>query len=82
MRRRARGAHVPNNQTAARVGCVDKLTGDPFNPKPKSGTAIGSSGLPVDLQWGVRARSNVNIDEAPGDEVPEPVATQQRLARD
>ena len=33
---------------------------------------------PVDLQWGARASPNVNIDEAPGDEVPEPVATQNR----
>ena len=33
--------------------------------------------LPVDLQWGTRASPNVNIDEAPGDEVPEPVATQK-----
>ena len=60
------------------IRCVDKLTSDPFNPKPKSATAIGSGDLPVDLQWGARANPNVNIDEALRDEVREPVATQQR----
>ena len=45
---------------------ADKLTGDLFNNKPKSGTAMGSGNLPVDLQWSTRARPNVNIDEAPG----------------
>ena len=52
--------------------------GDPFNPKPKSAIVIGRSNLPFDLQWSARASPNVNIDEAPGDEVPEPVTTQRR----
>ena len=54
----------------SRRECVDKLTNDPFNPKPKSATVTGSSDLPVDLQWGARTSPNVNIDEAPEDEVP------------
>ena len=60
---------------------VDKPTGDPFNPKSKSATVIGSSNLPVDLQWSERASQDVNIGEAPGDEVSEPVATQKTLER-
>ena len=39
---------------------------------------MGSGDLPVDLQWSARASPNVDIDEAPGDEVPEPAATQKR----
>ena len=57
---------------------VDKLTGNPFNPKAKSSTVMVSGDLPVDLQWGTRASPNVNIDEAPRDEAPEPAATQKR----
>ena len=38
---------------------------------------MGSSNLPVDLQWSERASPNVNIDEALGDEVRELVATQK-----
>ena len=78
------GAQLPNNQTTARVSQIwrgeyfDKLTGGPFNPKPKSATAIGSSDLPVDLQWSTRASPNVNSDEAPGDRVPDSAATQSR----
>ena len=61
--------------------CVDKLTGDLFNPKPKSSTAMGSGDFPVDVQWCTRASPNINLDEAPGDEVPEPVATQKRWSK-
>ena len=43
---------------------VDKLSGDPFNPKPKTSMAVGPGELPVDLQWGARASPNVNVDEA------------------
>ena len=57
---------------------VDKLSGDPFNPKPKTSMAVGPGELPVDLQWSTRASPNVNVDEAPGDRAPEPAATQQR----
>ena len=57
---------------------VDKLSGDPFNPKPKTSMAVGPGELPVDLQWGTRASPNVNVDEAPGDRAPEPAATQKR----
>ena len=57
---------------------VDKLMGDPFNPEPKSSTAMGSGDLPVDPEWGTRASPNVNIDEALGDEVLEPAATKKR----
>ena len=57
---------------------VDKLSGDPFNPKPKNSMAAGPGELPVDLQWGTRASPNVNVDEAPGDRAPEPAATQKR----
>ena len=32
----------------------------------------------MDLQWGARASPKANIDEAPGDEVPEPLATHKR----
>ena len=57
---------------------VDKLSGDPFNPKPKTSMAVGPGELPVDLQWGTRASPNVYVDEAPGDRAPEPAATQKR----
>ena len=57
---------------------VDKLSGDPFNPKPKTSMAVGPGELPVDLQWGAGASPNVNVDEAPGDRAPEPAATQKR----
>ena len=57
---------------------VDKLSGDPFNPKPKTSMAVGPGELPVDLQWGTRASPNVNVDEAPRDRAPEPAATQMR----
>ena len=53
-----------------RAEFVDKLTGDPFNPKSKSATVIGCSNLPVDLQWSERASPNVNIDDAPGTRCP------------
>ena len=52
---------------------------DPFNPKSKSATVVDSGKLPVDLQWSERVSPNVNVDEAPKEEVPEPVATQKRL---
>ena len=45
---------------------VDKLSGDPFNPKPKTSMAVGPGELPVDLQWGTRTSPNA-------------AATQQRL---
>ena len=60
---------------------VDRLTGEPFNPKPHSATVMDGGKLPVDLQWSERYSPNVNIDEAPKDEVPEvpgPAATQKR----
>ena len=57
---------------------VDKLSGDPFNPKPKTSMAVGPGELPVDLQWGTRASPNINVDEAPGDRAPKPAATQKR----
>ena len=44
---------------------VDRLTGDPFNPKPKSATVVDTSKLPVDLQWSERVSPNVNVEEAP-----------------
>ena len=44
---------------------VDKLTVEPFNPKPKSATVFESSKLPVDLQWSEQASPEVNIDESP-----------------
>ena len=49
---------------------VDKLTVEPFNPKPKSGTVFDSGDLPVDLRWSERASPNVNINESPKDKVP------------
>ena len=57
---------------------MDRLTGDPFNPKQKSATVVDSGKLPVDLQWSERVSPNVNVDEAPKDEVPEPATTQKR----
>ena len=57
---------------------VDKLSGDPFNPKPKTSMAVGPGELPVDLQWSTRASPKVNVDEAPGDRAQEPAATQKR----
>ena len=59
---------------------VDKLTGDPFNPKPKRATVIGSSLATCQLTCNGASEPapNVNVDEAPGDEVPEPEATQKR----
>ena len=57
---------------------VDKLSGDPFNPKPKTSMAVGPGELPVALQWCTRTSPNVNVDEAPGDRAPEPAATQRR----
>ena len=57
---------------------VDKLSGDPFNPKSKTSMAVGSGELPVDLQWSTRTSPNVNVDEAPGDRALEPAATQKR----
>ena len=57
---------------------VDKLSGDPFNPNPKTSMAVRPGELPVDLQWGMRASPNVNVDEAPRDRAPEPAATQKR----
>ena len=61
---------------------VDKLSGDPFNPKPKTSMAVGPGKLPTDLQWGTRASPNVDIGEAPGDEVPEPAGHTKALVRD
>ena len=46
---------------------VDKLTVEPFNPKPKSATVFDSGKLPFDLQWSERASPKVNIDESPKD---------------
>ena len=60
---------------------VDWLTGDLFNPKRKSGTVVDSGTLRVDLQWSERVSPNVNVDEAPKDEVPQPAATQERCDR-
>ena len=57
---------------------IDKLSGDPFNPKPKTSMAVGPGELPFDLQWSTRASPNVNVDEAPADRAPEPSATQKR----
>ena len=57
---------------------IDKLSGDPFNPKPKTSTAVGPGELPVDLQWSTRASPNVNVDEAHGDRAPEPGTTPMR----
>ena len=57
---------------------MDRFTGDPFNPKPKSATVVDTGKRPVDLQWSERVSPNVNVDEAPKDEVPEPAATQKR----
>ena len=57
---------------------VDRLTGNCFNSKPKSATVADSGKLPVDLQWSERVSPNINVDEAPKDEVPEPAATQKR----
>ena len=48
---------------------VGRLTGEPFNPKPKSSTVADSCKLPVDLQWSERVSPNVNVDEAPKDQV-------------
>ena len=58
---------------------VDRPTGEPFKPKPKSATVIDGGKLPADLQRSERDSPNVNIDEVPKDEVPEvpePAATQ------
>ena len=57
---------------------MDRLTGDSFNPMPKSSTVVDSGKLPVDLQWSERVSPNGNVDEAPKDEVPEPAVTQKR----
>ena len=57
---------------------VDKLTVEPFNPKPKSATVFDSGKLPVDLQWSERASPKVNIDESPKDKVPRPAVAQKR----
>ena len=57
---------------------VDKLSGDPFNPKPKTSMAVGPGELPVDLQWSARATPNVNVVEAPGDRAPKSAASQKR----
>ena len=55
---------------------VDRLTGEPFNPKPKSGTRVANYQLTCN---GASEDSpNVNVDEAPKDEVPEPAVTQKR----
>ena len=43
---------------------VDKLTGDPFNPKRKSSTAMGCGDLPVDLQWGRCTQKRWYVTEA------------------
>ena len=83
VRRRAWGAQVPDHQTTAesarwRREYVEKLSGDPFNPKPKTSMAVGLGEPPVDLQWGTRASLNVIVDEPPGDRAPEPAATHKR----
>ena len=48
---------------------MDRLTGNPFNPKPKSATVADSG-----KQWSERVSPNINVDEAP--KVPELAATQ------
>ena len=42
---------------------VDKLTVEPFNPKPKSAAVFDSGKLPVDLRWSEQASPKVNINE-------------------
>ena len=41
---------------------VDRLTCEPFNPKPKSATVVDSDKLRVDLQWSELHSPNVNVD--------------------
>ena len=58
---------------------VDKLFGDPFNPKPKSSTAVGSAEPPLDHQMGRATTIDHNVNrEEESEEQTQEAATQKR----
>ena len=59
---------------------VDKLVGDPFNPKGVTTRAAGQSSVPLDVQTkrAVSFNPNIGVDEVPGEEEQQAETPQKR----